>query len=191
MKTKQLSLIKQSHKYALSHGGILRRSRNGRTTRPLSTKEPLHLVFKINKSKVCTSLRLPKNHLTVMRLFKKYAAHFKIRIDQISIQNDHIHCLIRAPKRRAYISFFRVIAGQIAQNFLYNYFYSISSVTDTPNIQKLWKFRPFSRVICGFKAYTIVRNYIQLNEKEALQIIPYQKSRLPGLSSADWKLLWS
>ena len=191
MKTKQLSLIQQSHKYALSHGGILRRSQNGRMTRPLSTKQPLHLVLKINKSKVCRSLRLPRNHQTVMRLFKKYAAHFIIRIDQISIQNDLIHCLIRAPKRSAYIGFFKVIAGQIAQNFLYNYFHSISAVTDTRNVPKLWKFRPFTRVIRGFKAYTIVRNYIQLNEKEALQIIPYRKSRLPGLSSADWKLLWS
>ena len=95
-----------------------------------------------------------------------------IRVDQLSIQNDHIHCPIRAPKRRSYINFFRVIAGQIAQKILHYHGRSIRTATGAPNIPKLWKFRPFSRVIHGFKAYTIVRNYIQLNEKEAHQIIP-------------------
>ncbi len=191
MKPKQLLLMKQSYKHALSHGGILRQSRKGRTTRPLSTKDPLHLVLKIIKSKICRSLRQPKNHQIVMALFKKYAAHFKIRVDQISIQNDHIHCLIRAPKRSAYINFFRVIAGQIAQKLIQNFGQLCDAVTDTHKIPKLWKYRPFSRVVRGFKAYNRVRNYIQLNEKEALGIIPYRKNRLAGLSTADWKILWS
>ena len=30
----------------------------------------------------------------------------------------------------------------------------------------LWKYRPFSRVVRGYKTYKIVRNYIQLNEKK-------------------------
>ncbi len=59
---------------------------------------------------------------------------------------------------------------------------------DTP---KLWKYRPFSRVVKGWKSYKIVRNYIQLNEKEVLGKIKYQKNRLRGLSTADWQILWA
>lgn len=163
---------------------------------------PLHLVFKINKSALRNGLRHPKNFKLISHLFKTYGKHFFIRIEQLSIQNDHIHCLIRAPKRRFYLNFFRVVAGQIAQR--------LQSVTDTPNNTatgaaftsgaassklvsplKLWKHRPFTRVVRGLRAYAIIRNYIQLNEQEALGAIRYRKSRLKGLSSSEWKLLWS
>ena len=56
---------------------------------------------------------------------------------------------------------------------------------------KLWKYRPFSRVVKGWKAYQIVRHYIQINEKEANREIRYRKERLKGLSLAEWQLLWS
>jgi hypothetical protein len=61
----------------------------------------------------------------------------------------------------------------------------------TRNFLKLWKHRPFSRVVRGYRAYKIVRNYIQLNEKEVLGEIKYQSLRLRGLSMSDWKILWS
>lgn len=69
-------------------------------------------------------------------------------------------------------------------------------MTDTPNgglepKRSIWKYRPFSRVIWGWKAYRVVKNYIQLNEKEALGKIKYQKNRLRGLSTSDWQILWS
>ena len=54
----------------------------------------------------------------------------------------------------------------------------------------LWRHRPFSRVVRGWRAYKIVRNYIQLNEKEALGHIPYRKERLKGLSTSEWQTLW-
>ena len=42
----------------------------------------------------------------------------------------------------------------------------------------------------GYKAYLVVRDYIELNEKEVTGVIRYSKNRLKGLSMADWKLLW-
>jgi hypothetical protein len=50
--------------------------------------------------------------------------------------------------------------------------------------------RPFSRVIKGWKAYRIVKDYIQLNIKEALGEIRYNKRRLKGLSTSEWDILW-
>jgi len=46
-------------------------------------------------------------------------------------------------------------------------------------------------VVREWKAYKIVRDYIQLNEKKALGEIPYQKRRLKGLSMQDWQILWA
>jgi putative transposase len=70
-------------------------------------------------------------------------------------------------------------------------------VTDTPkdlvskNGTKLWLYRPFSRVVRGWKAFKTVRDYIQLNEKEVNGKIKYSSKRLAGLSSGDWKILWA
>ena len=44
---KQLSLISLPANH-LSHGGTLPQKRSGRQQRPLSSKEPVHLVFKEN-----------------------------------------------------------------------------------------------------------------------------------------------
>ena len=188
------------HRY--QSGGELRKKKAGRKQRPLSTKEPLHVVFKINKANLKgRSLRNPQSFLIIQKIFKKYGLLFSVKIEQLSIQNDHLHLLIRAPRRAKFHHFFRVVAGQIAQVFAKEGLLRILSnqhVTDTPNNQNtrdkagtsLWKYRPFSRVVRGWRTYKIVRDYIQLNEKEARGGIPYRKERLKGLSSADWQILW-
>lgn len=192
----QYNFFKIHHQHSLQHGGELRKKRSGRKQRSLSTRDPLHVVFKINKLAIKSgSLRSPKNFIMVMYLVKTYALRFSVKVEQVSIQFDHIHLLIRAPRRSKFHSFFRVLSGQIAQVFQIRDY--LKNVTDTPKGRgmlagklKLWKHRPFSRVVKGFRAYGIVRDYIQLNEKEAMGVIKYQKRRLKGLSSTDWELLW-
>ncbi len=116
-----------------------------------------------------------------------------------------MHFLIRCQRRTQYQNFFRVACGQIAQQFqkqgLMNFAIHLqkeNSVTGTPRnsskasslITKLWKYRPFTRVVRGWKAYQVVRNYVQLNEQEALGNILYRKQRLRGLSMSEWEVLW-
>jgi REP element-mobilizing transposase RayT len=184
----------------LSHGGVLRNQRKGRGLRPLATKESIHLVLKLNQNMLRhRSLRSAKGFIIANRIIKKYAAHFYIKIEQLSLQNDHIHALVRTSRRSLYQNFFRVVAGQIAQQFEREGLLTSGVVTDTSagNGKKIrtaisfWKFRPFTRVVRGWKAYKIVQNYIQLNELEVAGKIPYRKERLRGLSSSEWKLFWT
>jgi hypothetical protein len=69
-----------------------------------------------------------------------------------------------------------------------------SARADTPkpsqNRMKFWKYRPFSRVVKNWTAEKTVRNYIQLNEKEARGEIPYSKDRLKGLTPEQIQELW-
>lgn len=66
-------------------------------------------------------------------------------------------------------------------------------MTDIPETLKkgtdLWKYRPFTRVVRGYKAYKIVKNYIQLNEKEIIGEIKYRASRLKELLNHEWEIL--
>jgi hypothetical protein len=66
-----------------------------------------------------------------------------------------------------------------------------ASPSSPPARVSLWKYRPFTRVVRGYKAYKIVRDYIQLNEKEATGEIRYSKQRLRGLREEDLSRLWS
>ncbi|QLY24286.1 transposase [Bdellovibrio sp. KM01] len=169
-------------KHRHCHGGVLRKSSKGRGARPLSSKDPLHVVFKVNKTVVKNGLRQPRNFSLMGSLLKKYSRKFGVKIEQFTVQTDHVHLLVRG-KRILLQSFFRVVAGQFAQ-----------VLTDTFSRKhegaKVWKYRPFSRVVKGYKAYRIVRDYVQLNEMEALGR-PYSKTRLRGLSLEQLQELWS
>ena len=174
-------------KLNFSHGGELRKKRRGRGPRPLSAKEPLHVVFKVAPHRLRhKSFRAPQSFKSILEIIEKYAKHFAVKIEQLSVQNDHIHLLIRTSRRKHYHHFFRVVAGQIAQRFekagLLTGTLGVEKLTARVNLNqkvtgtpKLWKYRPFSRVVKGWKSYKIIRNYIQLNEKEALGAIKYQK----------------
>lgn len=179
---KQQNFFKTPSKHRFCHGGSLRNSSRGRGARPLSTKDPHHIDFKINKAAVKGGLRSAKNFSLMSQLLYKYSKKFFVKVEQFSIQHDHAHLLIRATKRSHFQYFFRVLAGQFSQK-----------MTDTPNEKhqgiKVWKYRPFSRVIKGYKSYQIVRDYIQLNTKEA-EGRPYAKTRLRGLSQEQLRELW-
>jgi len=261
---KQLSFQNTNWRHRYSHGGSLRQKRAGRGARPLSTKQSIHLVFKANKDVIRGGFRLHRRFALIHHLLQKYRMKFWIRIEQVSIQGDHIHLLIRTTRRSQYLHFFRVVAGQISQRFGKEGLLTVSSskaavsakalasqsqhpiksVTDTPKwrasveggsfgaskvsvkaraatdtparasveggssgsiviegrsagtknlakVKKLWRHRPFTRVVKGWRAYKTVRDYIQLNEREALGDIPYRPERLKGMSSSDWEILWS
>ena len=166
-----------------SYGGSLRNPRRGRKFRPLSKTEPLHLVFKANRKALKEkSFRAPLSSRLIQTLIRRYAQRFHVRIDQFTIQGDHLHLLVRCSHRFFFQAFFRVLAGQIAQRFHKEGLLHL--VTDTPkNLKakpKLWKFRPFSRVVRGLRAYRIVRDYIQLNEKKSSWCYSLQIAKVGG-----------
>jgi len=114
---KQLSFQTTNWRHQYSHGGSLRQKRAGRGARPLSTKQSIHLVLKANKDVIRGGFRLARRFALIHHLLQRYRIKFWIRIEQVSIQGDHIHLLIRTTRRSQYLYFFRVVAGQIAQRF--------------------------------------------------------------------------
>ncbi len=166
-----------------SHGGILRRSRHGRGTRPLSPRDSVHLVFKVNLRALPRGLRHPSTFATLHRVNRHYARKFQVKIEMIAVERDHVHILAHATARSRFHAYLRVVAGQFAQN-----------VTDTFRKRRkgprIWKFRPFTRVVRGARDRRKVRDYIKLNEAEATGRIPYQKNRLRDLTQLQIERLW-
>jgi REP element-mobilizing transposase RayT len=189
MKQQFFNSLKANWKHRHCHGGTLRKSAEGRSARPLSTTDPIHLVLKINKSAVKGGLRSPHAFRLMSVLIKRYSLKFFVKVEQFSIQNDHVHLLIRGTKRSKLQSFFRVVPGQFAQNMTDTPRDDEKSEKNNKEKKKIWKYRPFTRVIKGFKPYQIVKDYIQLNECEA-NGRPYSKTRLRGLTQEQLIELW-
>lgn len=185
-------------RFRLQHGGVLRQKRRGRRARPISTRDPIHLVFKADRKALRRGFRSPLEFAIINRLIKTFSKRFFIKIHQYSINHDHLHLVIRTSRRSLHHHFLRVVAGQIAQEFRKLGLLTVV-VTDTPKAtsgrgkvspRKLWRHRPFTRIVKGLRGFRTVMNYVRLNEKEARGEIPYRKERLRGLSSAEWELLW-
>jgi putative transposase len=152
---KQTTFESTNWKHRYSHGGRLRQVRAGRGARPLSSKESLHVVLKAHREVIGNGLRSHQRFALIQKVLKKYTVRFYIRLEQVSIQGDHIHLLIRTSRRSQFQYFFRVLSGQIAQRFENE---GLLTVTDTPpgdarTTKKLWKYRPFSRIVKGWRAF--------------------------------------
>ena len=81
----------KSGRSRFQHGGELRRKRSGRGKRPLSTKDSLHVVFKMNREAYRPGLRHHKSYMLSRAVIDRYAKRFFIKVIQLSIQGNHIH----------------------------------------------------------------------------------------------------
>lgn len=196
-RNKQESFLKYEWDHRYKHGGELRKKRAGRFSRPLSTKHPHHLVFKLHKQKLRhRTLRSASGFLLTQKIIQRYAKMFFIKIEQVSIQNDHIHMLIRTSRRSLFQNFFRVVAGQISQQFQKEGLLKLA-VTGSPSTTAksrfevpkvdLWMHRPFTHLAKSIRAYLNVKNYIQLNEKEVTNLSHTEKIDSKGCRSKKSK----
>jgi putative transposase len=194
--SKQLEFRKTNWAHRYAHGGSLRNKRAGRKERPIKSHASIHLVMKANKECIKGGFRNSRRFLLIHRLRDRYAKRFFIRVEQMSVQGDHVHLIIRTARRSGLQNFLRVFSGQIAQQ-VQRTGLANRVVTDTPARQNpkarigLWKHRPFTRVIVGRRALVTLQNYVQLNEREAEEALPYRKERLAGLREDEWRILWS
>lgn len=167
------------------HGGSFS-FRKRRSRRPLDVSRPVHLVL---KSELATGDRNLKNHRrVVLRILIQYSKHFRIRVYEKAICGNHIHCLVRARSKRQFQGFFRVLAGQIAQEILELHplsekerGYQNRLAGGTPesephpkNKRSFWALLAYTRIVRGGYDFRNVRNYIIRNVLETERIIPYK-----------------
>ena len=148
---KQTSFL---NKQELFHGGQLSLGKR-KERRTLCSKRAIHLILKSNKP----ILRANKNKIE--KATRKYAKRFSIKIYQESIQRDHLHSLIRISSRQSYSKFIRALTSYLARHLG----------------RGLWKLLPFTRVVNWGRSYKIVKEYIEMNEREILGLQPYRKRK--------------
>jgi putative transposase len=162
--------LKKMHSY----GGTFRSKAKNRGARPLSTKDPIHLVLRSSKAISTQSFRHPSKQKRVHQMIQSHCRKYGIKLHQFANAGNHLHLLLKIPKRHVYLRFIRSLTGSLAL-----------AQTGSNKLSKLkerfWDFRPFTRVVVSRRGYQITRDYVILNQLEALKIIPYQKQRLKSL----------
>ena len=142
-------------------GGSLLKS-HPKVARPLSAKNPIHLVLRADKSR----FRLPKNFARANDCLEKTAKKHGVRVYQYANVGNHFHVILKILNRRQWAAFIRELTSRLAYM-----------------AQIKWPKRPFTRIVVGWRrAYQALKRYVQLNQLEGEGLISrIQLKKLKGL----------
>jgi len=142
--------------YKKEFGGALLQGKR-KSARPLSTKQPIHVVLKSTHSRP-----FHPNSRKLEKIFRTQAQKYGIKIYDLALNWSHIHALITIPSRQAYLAFIRTLTAAIVM--------AISKLTGQ-SLKGLFNLRPFTRILSWGREFASVRGYLELNQMEALGLI--------------------
>ncbi len=143
-----------SNNRRLCFGGSLLNGSNPKHKRPLSSRKPIHLVLRANRS----VLALPRTFALVNQELENKAKRFGVRIYKVANVGNHLHIVIRLLKVHLWSQFIRALTGSIAKRLG-----ALGLFTG-----RLWKHRPYTRVIADWNSsFRHTLRYVDLNQMEA------------------------
>jgi putative transposase len=157
-------------------GGTLLKKAKNRHDRPVSSKHPMHLVLKSTQAKGRFGFGTSVNAKKIRSIIDDHCSRYGVKKIQYSNNFNHLHLMVKFPSRRIYLKFIRSLTASIA--LAVSGASKLKSLKSIFGGKKFWDFRPFSRVVFGWRGYTIAKDYVILNQLEALEILPKRKGRL-------------
>ena len=158
MKQSSFSFLKN---YKKEFGGALLLNKR-KSKRPLSTKNPIHLVLKSCQ----TGLFSPGNR-SLEKLIRLQAQKFNIRIYDLSLNWSHIHCVIKLQHKEDYIKFIRALTSVMAQRIL----------KIKPELGKIFRLRPYTRILSWGRDFKNALSYQIINQLEAWGFLKRHKKK--------------
>ena len=153
---KQGDLLK---KYKSAYGGEDREKRAQRSRpRPLATRSTMHLVLRSSLAKKDWSFL--KKKCEIQEIAEKFARTHFVKIISMANVGNHLHFQIQLHSRHTYKKFIRAFTGAIMMEIT-----GFSRWKKT-TIKKFWDYRPFTRIVQGYKDFLNLRDYIGINQLE-------------------------
>lgn len=144
----------------LFHGGKLRRQRKFRQARPISDRDSMHLILKSSYANGPWSFRAANNKQKVISLIEKFGAKHAVKLLSIANAGNHIHLHIKLTTRHTYRAFIRGLTAALAM--------AITGASRWNKLKiKFWDYRPYTRILKGWKAMLTLRDYIHVNQLES------------------------
>lgn len=183
-KPQQLQLIKKDLRF---FGGALLKGKR-KKLRPLSSKDPIHIVMRSIYAKGNDSFLAKRNHAAIERFINTFARQFNIRVYQRAIVGNHIHLVIRSPHRNQYKAFIKALSGKIASHVMRDQSFdqflgskggdggqqAKSALRSQRKPQGFWEFRPFTRVMYWGRDFKKCCEYLRQNTLEAIGFVAYK-----------------
>lgn len=160
-KTAQLELLK---KEKLAFGGDLMTTRQGRRgSRPLATRNSMHLVLRSSQARGAWSFARPNHKKKIDQIVRRFSQKYGVRVLSLANVGNHLHFHIQLTNLLTYKPFIRAITAAIAMAVT-----GYSRWKKRPVGEKsFWDRRPFTRVIAGGRrAFLAVRDYVRINKLE-------------------------
>ena len=175
--TKQTKLFKDSDK---KYGGILLKTRKGRSTvRPLDTKRTIHLVLRSSMATGEMAFTKPKNKKKVLEILEKFGLKYGVKLVYYGINVNHLHLQIKLSNRYGYYKFIRAVTAAIAMAVS-----GVSRWNKSSSQKKFWDYRPFTRVVMGYKDSVRLNDYLQINQLEGFGV---RKAVARQMVAERWK----
>lgn len=171
---KQLDFFLVNKTFFRAFGGSLLKKSHAKTRRPISSKSPMHVVIRSSEARGQQSFRYGKNHAKINALVTRVCRKHGIRLYEYANVGNHLHLLIRVRKFFLWKAFIRELTGSLVMLVIGN----------AKRAKPFFDQRPFTRVVNGWKrAYTIAKDYVVLNQMEALGLIDRTGIKIHSLDS--------
>jgi REP element-mobilizing transposase RayT len=158
-------------------GGELLNNSHPKTKRPISTKDPMHIVLRSGIAKGELSLLCKGRSTKIMGTIYRIADRYDIKIYDIAVNFNHLHILLKLKYRDSYSPFIRSISGIISRLVLNARKGKAKLDKSSMDFKKFWLHRPFSRIMNWGRDFDKLKSYIRQNILESLDIIEYKQRR--------------
>lgn len=182
-KSQQLKLVQRGSRSGLCFGGSLMTKAKNRTARPISSRDPMHLVLRSSKAKGIFSFGHRFNLKRVNEIVRRHCEKYGVKLIEYSNNYNHLHLLAKFPSRAVYLRFIRSLTGHLV--LAVTGANRLRSLKDYFGEKGFWDYRPFSRVVRSWRGYRIARDYVVLNQLEAAGILPKRSGRLRALQKGE------
>lgn len=125
----------------------------------------MHLVLRSSKAKGEWSFKRKIHAQKISAIIAKFAKKHHVRVLSIANVGNHLHIHIQLIKRAAYKPFIRAITSAIAMAIT-----GVSRWQKSKTKTKFWDYRPFTRVVRGFRAALTLKDYIAINQLEGVGV---------------------
>lgn len=162
-----------------SFGGSLLKKKAHRHARPVSSKQSMHLVLKSTKATGRYSFRYGQNAANIKQLIESLCSKYGVKLIKFSNNFNHLHLHAKFSSRVTYLRFIRTITAKLAM--LVTGTKKSNSLKTIFGKKRFWDYRPFSRIVYGFRGWKMAQDYIRLNQLEAEHVVRKREGRLKDL----------
>jgi len=156
---------------------------NPKRARPLTTKQPLHLMLRSELAK--GKLSFIKHDKDLKRILSRLGKRFGIVLLDYANSGERLHMVVKLSKRETFTPFMRSATGLIAREILNVQRGRAWLERPAPDVEvagpqkrRFWEGRPFSRVINSGDDFKGVKRYFAMLRLEAKDLLPAAKRNM-------------